>query len=952
MTTTATGKARSGRITSLRDSLIADGVAVSDRALDRFAMAHDASHYLAIPQLVATPTSESEVGRLLVAAAAHETPVTFRSGGTSLSGQAVTGELLADTRRHFRHVEVEQSGQVLAAGPGATAEYANRRLSRYRRKLGPDPASTTACTIGGIVANNSSGMCCGIAYNSYRTIRSLRLVLPSGAILDTGAPEADDELRRTEPDLHSGLLRLRERLLASPESVATVQRLFGMKNTMGYGVNALLDFERAVDILTHIIVGSEGTLAFVSEARFDTVEVLPEVSTGLLIFDDLESATAALPDLIGVGFAAIELMDAGSLRVAQTASDAPADLAALVVDRQAALLVELQAAERVQLEESERRANTLLPRLPLSAIATMTTDPIRRAALWNIRKGLYTAVAGNRPSGTTALLEDIAVPVEQLNATCERLTVLFDRHGYEGSVIFGHAKDGNIHFMLNESFDDLGKIQRYRRFTEDLVDLVLEHGGTLKAEHGTGRIMAPFVRRQYGDELYELMWDIKRLFDPDGVLNPGILLTEDADSYVRDLKVVPRVEAEVDRCVECGFCEPVCPSRDLTLTPRQRIVVRREIAAAEAVGDAGKASDLRRDYEYAGIETCAADGLCQISCPVDINTGDLVRRLRAEDAGRLAAAGWRAAATNWSLATGVGRRSLAAAAKVPSAIPIAVTRGARAILGHGVVPLYDPALPAGGDRRQARPGTETETETANDDFVFFSACISSMFGPEPESLGVGAALFALAERAGLTPAIPHGIDSLCCGTPWKSKGYGGGYAAMSAKVLPRLLAASGDGRLPIVCDAASCTEGLRGMLGTAAESAVYKDLQIFDATQFVQDVLMPRLPPPRKVRTLVLHHTCATTALGANGALSAIAEAIAHNVIVPAEWGCCAFAGDRGLLYPELTASATAAETTGLAAIDADCYVSANRTCEIGMTRATGKPYRHILEALEEATRR
>jgi len=945
--TAPTGDTRSVQGAALRDALVAGGVAVSDRALDRFAKAHDASHYLAIPQLVATPANEAQIARLLVAASAHGTGVTFRSGGTSLSGQAVTNRLLADTRRHFRQVKIEDNGRVLAAGPGATAEYTNRRLARYHRKLGPDPASTIACTIGGIVANNSSGMCCGIAHNSYRTIRSLRLVLPSGTILDTGAADADDELRRLEPQLHAGLLALRERLLASPDSVATVRRLFAMKNTMGYGVNALLEFERAVDILTHILVGSEGTLAFISEARFDTVEVLPQVSTALLVFDDLSAATAALPELIGVGFAAIELMDAGSLRVAQAVADAPADLASLAIDRQAALLVEIQAAQSEQLEELGERANELFARLPLRASAQMTTDPKRRAALWHIRKGLYTAVASHRPSGTTALLEDIAVPVDRLLATCEQLTVLFERHGYEGSVIFGHAKDGNIHFMLNERFDEAEKIARYRRFTEDLVDLVLEHGGTLKAEHGTGRIMAPFVRRQYGDELYALMWEIKHLFDPKGLLNPGIILSNDPESYVRELKVSPRVEAEVDRCVECGFCEPVCPSRDLTLTPRQRIVVRREIEAAQASGDVRTASELRRDYDYAGVETCAADGMCQIACPVDINTGDLVRRLRGEDAQPLVAAGWRVAASNWSLATGAGRGTLSAAKRLPSAVPVVATRVARKLLGSGTAPLYDPGLPAGARRR----GGQAARGPANGDFVLFSACITSMFGPEEGSPGAGAALIALAQRAGLTPVIPEGIDSLCCGTPWKSKGYSSGYEMMSAKVLPRLLVASDGGRLPIVCDAASCTEGLTLMLETAAASDAWGSMQIIDSTRFVHDVLMPRLPAPSKVRTLVLHHTCATTALGANGAVSAIAEAIADTVVVPDDWGCCAFAGDRGLLYPELTASATAAEASELAGLEADIYVSANRTCELGMTRATGKPYRHILEALEEATR-
>ena len=144
----------------------------------------------------------------------------------------------------------------------------------------------------------------------------------------------------------------------------------------------------------------------------------------------------------------------------------------------------------------------------------MSSNPAERNKLWAARRGLYTTVAGNRPSGTNALLEDVVVPVQQLGETCRNLSELFDQHGYRDSVIFGHAKDGNIHFMLNEQFNDAAQLSRYQAFTEDMVELILGNAGSLKAEHGTGRIMAPFVRQQYGDELYEIMVAIKRLIDP------------------------------------------------------------------------------------------------------------------------------------------------------------------------------------------------------------------------------------------------------------------------------------------------------------------------------------------------------------------------------------------------------------------------------------------------------
>ncbi|MDQ1530829.1 MAG: D-lactate dehydrogenase, partial [Microbacteriaceae bacterium] len=553
------------------ERICADGVAA--RATDRLSSAHDASHYLLTPQAVVSPASATEVAEVLAASRAARVPVTFRSGGTSLSGQASSDGLLVDTRRHFRRIQVLDDGDRVRTGPGATVRAVNTRLARHGRKLGPDPASEIACTIGGVIANNSSGMACGTEANTYRTLDSVVIVLPSGTVLDTAAADADDQLRRHEPALHAGLTRLRDRVRGDADSVATIRRLYAIKNTMGYGVNAFLDHDRPVDILEHLVVGSEGTLAFVAEATFRTVPLHAFAATALLVFDDLAGATSSLPALVAAGFATVELLDATSLKVAQLDPEAPTELRTLDVEAHAALLVEYQEDSAEALELRILRAPEVFAALPLARPGVLSTDAAVRAGLWHIRKGLYTAVAGARPSGTTALLEDIAVPVGELYATCTELIRLFDVHGYVGSVIFGHAKDGNVHFMINERFDRPESLRRYEAFTEDMVALVLAHGGTLKAEHGTGRVMAPFVRRQYGDELYAVMQEVKALVDPDGLLNPGVLLNEDPVAHITALKTSPTVEPEVDRCVECGYCEPVCPSRDLTTTPRERIVL-------------------------------------------------------------------------------------------------------------------------------------------------------------------------------------------------------------------------------------------------------------------------------------------------------------------------------------------------------------------------------------------
>lgn len=942
------------------DTTFRDFTGYSVRDLDRLALAHDASHYLLAPRAVVAPVDAAEVGRIMAASASADLPLVFRSGGTSLSGQALTDGLLVDVRKHFRSVDVLDDGTRVRVGPGATVRSVNARLAPYQRKLGPDPASESACTIGGVVANNSSGMACGTEFNTYRTLESLVIVLASGTVIDTSDAEADKQLREKEPVLHEGLLRLRSRITANPGSVRTINRLFAMKNTMGYGLNSFIDFQTPVKILEHLMIGSEGTFGFIAEATFRTVGSLPYAATGLMTFRSLTAAASALPELVASGLSTVELMDAASLRVAQRQSGTPAALAQLEIHGHASLLVEYQAATPEELLDKQQQSRRLFNSLDLAAPFELSADAKERSDLWHIRKGLYTTVAGSRPAGTNALLEDIAVPVPALAETCEHLLDLFDRHNYQNSVIFGHAKDGNIHFMLTERFDDASQLERYEAFTDDMVDLVLGMQGTLKAEHGTGRIMAPFVARQYGQELYDIMENLKRLIDPKGLLNPGVVLSNNPRSYLDHLKTAPAVEKEVDRCVECGYCEPVCPSKDLTMTPRQRIVIRREIAAAEQRGDHRLAGRLRKDYEYDGVQTCAADGMCQNACPVLINTGDLVRRLRAENHNSVADKGWTAAANHWDKVAAAGSLGLSAAKMMPAPVVKAVTRAGRLALGAENVPLYTSALPTGGRKRTGVKGNVTEdTAGTVSDAVYFPACIGAMFGPADDGHGrtgdgVTQAFLNLAGRAGVELAIPEGIGDLCCGTPWKSKGFTSGYDVMRAKVLPALWEASDHGRLPVICDASSCTEGLETLRDSATSPDVqseYSQLRFIDSVQFARERLMPHLDVHGRLESLALHPTCSSTRLGINEDFTAIAASLAEDVMAPPSWGCCAYAGDRGLLHPELTESATAAQAAEVNERPYSAYASTNRTCELGMTQATGHQYRHILELLDEATR-
>ena len=926
-------------IRQLQDSI--GSKQVSADLLDLSAVAADASHYLLTPGALVRATTADDVACAMTAARRHKVSLTFRSGGTSLSGQGLTDGIMVDTRRAFRGIEVFDEGRRVRVQPGATIRAVNTALARYQRKLGPDPASSVACTVGGVLADNSSGMSCGTIANSYQTLESMVIVLASGTVLDTADPDADDKLCSTEPELVETLLRLRE-TCRRPEHAERIRHLFSMKNTMGYGLNSFLDHDSPSQILSPLMIGSEGTLGFIASAVMRTLPVMPQISTALLHFPTLESATTALPALLESGVTVTELMDSASLGLCRRDPRDGHIVPPSPGGDDAALLVEYHCADDQSRREAEERGNAVLDTLDLVNEPEFTGDPATRGPIWNLRNGLYTKIAGTRKSGQTPLLEDIAVPVESLAGVCGDLQHLFGKHGYPGSIIFGHAKDGNIHFLVVEDFRDRKGLDRYERFTEDMVDLVLAADGTLKAEHGTGRIMAPFVERQYGPELYNVMVKLKNAADPDRMLNPGTIITDDPQLHLKDIKLSPTVQEEVDRCVECGYCEPVCPSRDLTLTPRQRIVVQRAIAQAHADGDEELAAQLSADEQYPVIQTCAVDGMCQTNCPLHINTGDLVRRLRAEGNSPAWQGVWDIAAKGWGPFVSAASLGMDAVHPIPTRATNTVLGAARSIVGADRVPLLSKELPAGGRRRSSghRRGPVGRPEV-----VYLPACVNTMFGsavPQEETLEFS--VLSLLAAAGVGVTVPQGIEAVCCGTPWKSKGMTTGYATMRRRVVDIMQEATHGGELTVISDAVSCSEGFVHEL----EYEGVTGIRIVDAVQYIADELLPVLPDLPKLRSAALHPTCSSTRMSWNDALYRCAQAIADDVVVADDWGCCGFAGDRGMLHPELTESATARETAQLRAREFDVYLSANRTCEIGMQRATGKSWRHVLSVLAE----
>jgi D-lactate dehydrogenase len=927
---------------------------VLDRPIDRIAKAADASFYRLVPQVVVVAKSEEEILALFRLSHERNVPLTFRAAGTSLSGQSVTDGILVEVAQHWRSLSVLEEGRAFQARPGMIGASVNALLKAYRVKMGPDPASSATCTLGGILSNNASGMCCGVTQNAYHTLRSLRLILPSGTVVDTGDPGADDLLRAREPALTAGLLELKRQIEENTALAGRIRAKYRMKNTTGYSLNAFLDFETPAKILEHVVVGSEGTLAFIAEAVLETVPDLPVKYTGLLLFRDLHAACAAIRPLRDAGAKALEVMDRASLRSVETQPGIPASIPGLP-EGAAGLLAEFQSASEADRAVLEAQAKAAVASLALFEPARFTFDPNEQALLWKIRSGMFPSVGAVRKSGTTVIIEDVAFPIDCLADAAIDLNGLFKKHGYAEGIIFGHARDGNLHFVVTQSFNDQAEIDRYAGFMDDVVELVVKkYDGALKAEHGTGRNMAPFVETEWGPEAYAVMKRLKALVDPKNLLNPGVILNPDPRAHLADLKALPSVEEEVDKCIECGFCEPKCPSRELTLTPRQRIVVRREITRLTRSGqDRALLRALEADFPYDALDTCAVDGLCATACPVSIDTGQLTKRFRKASHPAWANGVARRIAERFAAIEPVMRIGLGTGHLVQSVLGAGamagLTKGIRSILGQPF-PQWSPEMP-----RPTRGGIP-KASPADAQAVYFPACISRVMGAlpgEPADMSLMQAFVTLADRAKTPVRIPADVEGVCCGVPFSSKGYAEANRVAVNRTIDRFWQWSDGGRLPVVVDTSPCTYGIlhsRDAL-TPENQGRFDKLRILDSVEFVHDSLLPRLTVTQKLGSVALHPVCSVVKMNLTPKLAAIAKACSDDVLVPTDAGCCGFAGDRGFLFPELTASATRAETAEVKKRHHDGHFSSSRTCEIGMTRSTGEIYRSYLFMLEEATR-
>lgn len=918
----------------------ADAVVYTDY-MRRLAWGTDAGFYRHVPQVVIRAVNENDISVIMQAATRHGVALTFRAAGTSLSGQAISNSVLVVAGKHWEKCEILDSGRYVRVQPGVVGQRVNEMLRPYGYRFAPDPASVKSAMVGGIVANNASGMNCGTHANSDRMLQSARIVFADGSVLDTAETDSRERWMASHREFVAGIERLRDRVRASSSLVQRMERKYSIKNVMGLNLLPFIRHDDPLDIIAHLMVGSEGTLAFLAQATLLNEKEYAHRASAMLYFTDISEASRAVVALQ-------KLTDGNGDKRVHSAEMLDSKSLASVNDSTGtgltAVLTETKAHTTDELQNNIAAIEEALKDYALYKPAGFTSDAARQAELWNIRSGVFPAVGGSREAGTTCMIEDVAFHIEDLPQATADLQALIARHGYDDACIYGHALEGNYHFIINQAFATKEDVERYEALMADVAELVLDrYDGSLKAEHGTGRNMAPYVRREWGEEAYGVMQEVKALFDPYNILNPGVIFNDDPKCHLKNFKPLPVTNPIIDRCIECGFCEVNCLTCGLTLSSRQRIVVRREIARLKASGENDRlVKELEHDYRYAGEETCAGDGLCSMGCPVGINTGDLTHYLRGlhMHPGSMGYAVGEFAADHFSAVKSTLRPVLAVADGARTVLGATVMSGIANVAHKLGAPLWTPAMPKAYKLTAKDYNYVGGTMKA----VYFPSCINQTMGVSKGAVSevpLVKKTLGLLAKAGIEVIFPENMENLCCGTIWESKGMEDIADRKTTELEEALWRASEQGRWPVLCDQSPCLHRMREKI---------KRMKLYEPVEFIWTYVRPRVDFKPKDTTVAVHITCSTRKMGLGDMLVKLAGLCASKVVVPEGVGCCGFAGDKGFTHPEVNAYALRKLRPAIEAAGVKAGYSNSRTCEIGLTTHSGVPYESIVYLVDECT--
>lgn len=902
----------------------------------RFAYGTDASCYRYIPEIVVRAQNESEVLSIIKIAHDHQIPVTFRASGTSLSGQASSNSVLILLGDDFVDTKILDNGAKVKLRPMVIGSNANLALKPFGRKIGPDPATINTARIGGIASNNSSGMCCGTKDNSYHTMDTMRLIIADGTILDTSDDKSIANFRQSHASFLESIQNLAQIIRDNPELETKIRHKYRLKNTTGYGINALVDFTDPIDMLTHLIIGAEGTLAFISEITYKTVVDHPHKASALIYFDDLDNCCNAVTSIRQRATVdSVELLDALSIRCvgSHITQKLPNFFYADIPDDSGCLLIETKAENDALLDQQIEFINNLVKEHHATEHSSFSKDAVVTDFYWSVRKGLLPIIGGSRPQGSNVITEDVAVPIERLAEGVRVLTDLLKKHNYEEGMIMGHALEGNLHFILTPKLDNEEEVKKYDLFMDELAKIVaIDFNGSLKAEHGTGRNIAPFVKVEWGEDAYGIMRGIKSIFDPKGIFNPDVIITDDPTLHLKNLKSMPEADAIIDQCIECGLCEPACPSDGLSLTPRQRIVLWRQHQELVRTGENPELlTSIQRVYPYMGIETCATTGMCATRCPIGINTGEMIKALKVANRQPDIA---NFAQSHINGLSKVARGMINVSHAIGSQNSAKLSNKMHSIFKG--IPILPVSLP-----KAVNPITKYMNDDAKQSVVYFVSCVNRTFAEgTKDHVSVADHTLSLFKKSGFHAIFPENYTSLCCGQPFESTKELLANEKSVNRVNDALLKASQNGEYPVYIDNAPCALKL---FEAQDQGLLDSRIKLYDAATFLVEKVLPALTIVNKREHLSLHIPCSATKMKAVPALTKLAEACTDDLSFT-NIACCGYAGNKGMLVPELNANGLRLLKKNIPE-SCDHGVSMSRTCQIGLTEHSGIEYQSI-EAL------